>query len=124
MNPWVTFASTLLAAVIGGGTMGAVINALLNRKKFTAEAEDIYSRKHTRERKADQRERAYLKAEAKLMEYKVSLLTDACEAMLEEVQHCPGVDVRRIRAEVRRIKFLDRIPDQPSPEELLDDDSP
>ncbi|UAK38468.1 hypothetical protein K8O93_01285 [Gordonia bronchialis] len=118
----ITLLSTLLVAVVSGGTMSAIINAIQNRKKLTAEADDIYSRKRVRERSADRKERAYLKAEAKLMEYKVSLLTDACEAMLEQVQHCPGVDVRQVRAEVRRIKFLDRIPNQPSPEDLLNGD--
>lgn len=109
---------TIVAAIASGSTAAAIINYFQQRPKLTAEAEDIYSRRRSRERREDRQERAELKAEAELFEYKVDLLIDACTSMCDAVQHCPGVNVVDVRRKVLEIKYLDRIPGRPPPADL------
>ncbi|QAY05760.1 hypothetical protein SEA_VASANTI_22 [Gordonia phage Vasanti] len=124
MDSWLGLVGTILAAAAGGGTVAAIINYFQQRPKLTAEAEDIYSRRKSRERREDHRERAMLRAEAELIEYKFDNLLDACGSLLDQVQHCPGVDVSQVRTKVLEIKYLDRIPGRPAPGDLLVEGEP
>lgn len=124
MDSWLALAGTIIAAMAGGGTVAAIINYFQQRPKLTAEAEDIYSRRKSRERREDHRERAMLRAEAELIEYKFDRLLDSWDTVLNQVQHCPGVDVSQVRTKILEIKYLDRIPGRPAPSDLLEEGDP
>lgn len=119
---WWSLIGTIIAAAAGGGTVASLINYFQNRPKLTAEAEDIYSRKASRERREGLREHRRMKEETRLVEYKFDRLLEACTSILDAVQNCPGANVSAARAEILEIKYLDRIPGRQAPSEYLEEE--
>ena len=120
---WIALLGVLATAICSGGTAAAAINFFQQRPKLTAEAEDIYSKYRSRERRGDLREKAALKAEAELIEYKFDRIIDACEKLIDQVQHFPGVNVSAVRSDIRDIKYLDRIPGREPPPTVFEGES-
>jgi hypothetical protein len=108
---WLGFVLTAIVAGLGSGVLVKSIDFFQNRHKNDAETEEIYSRVNSRTR----RQMWVVEQHNELTRYKVDQMLLKFDELLNEVSHCPGVNVSKVRGEINEIKYLDRIPGREPP---------